>query len=96
MGLKLKTAVDTQNLPYQEAAEWERVLTTDQFLDLPSVLEGRCGPDEFSYELTVVDDNWQHTAVFTDAQVTGEMQAVIRRLTSMARSGSDQGNSFSD
>ena len=90
MGMKLKTAVDTQKLPREEAQEWERVFSDDQFLNLPSVLDNSWGPDAFSYELTVVNESWQHTAVFTDAQVTEDMQPVIRRLTSMARSSPDQ------
>lgn len=96
MGLKLTTALDIKSLPQDEAEAWRRVLTEDQFRQLPSALEDQRGPDGFSYELTVVDENWQHTAVFTDDQVTEEMQPVIRRLIHLARSDPKQGNSIPD
>lgn len=90
IGSKLKTSFDTKKLPGDEAAEWERLLMADQFLDLPSTPEVDGGSDQFSYELTVISGEWQHTAVFTDANVTDEMEPVIRRLTLMARQSPDQ------
>jgi hypothetical protein len=89
MGSKLKTAVDTTQLPAEEAEELERMLTANQFLQLPSKREPAGGFDQFNYELTVITNEWQHTVMFTDAHVTEEMQPVIRRLTKMARQAAE-------
>ncbi len=84
-GLKLKTAVDTTQLPAEEAEEWERVLATNQFLELPPAAEQTSEADQFSYKMTVITSEWQHTAVFTDENASEELQPVLRRLTIMAR-----------
>jgi len=89
LGSKLKTAVDTTQLPAEEAEEWERVLTEDQFLELPPVVEPTMRVDEFSYKMTVITSEWQHTARFTDVNTPEEMQPVIRQLTIMARQSPD-------
>ena len=90
MGSKLKTAVDTTMLPVEEAKELERVLTAEQLTNLPSTSETTGSTDQFNYELTVISGEWQHTAVFSDSQMTAELQPVIRRLTVMARQSPDQ------
>ncbi len=84
-GLKLKTAVDTTQLPAEEAEQIERVLSTNQFLELPPDAEPTAEMDQFSYKMTVITGDWQHTAVFTDANASEELQPVIRRLTVIAR-----------
>jgi len=93
LGSKLKTAVDTTQLPADEAEKWEGVLSTNQFLELPPDADLAVATDQFSYKMTVVTSEWQHTAVFTDASASEELQPIIRRLTVMARQSPTQNSS---
>ena len=77
LGLKLKTTVDTAQLPEEEAETWERILSTSQFLELPPDADPTTEVDQFSYKMTVVTSEWQHTAVFTDASPSGKCCTVL-------------------
>ncbi|MDX1413454.1 MAG: protealysin inhibitor emfourin [Candidatus Promineifilaceae bacterium] len=85
LGTTLKTAVDTAQLPTEEAKDWERVLSTGDFKKLPPKVDSMAEIDQFSYKMTVVTNEWQHTAEFTDVDASEELQPLIRRLTLIAR-----------
>jgi hypothetical protein len=85
MGLQLKTAVDTVQLPAGEAEEWEQSLTAARFFELPSNLDPQSGADRMIYKLTVVTTEQQHTAFFTDEDAPEALRPLLRRLTIMAR-----------
>jgi hypothetical protein len=85
MGLHLQAAVDTADLPSEEAEEWQQALAAADFFNLPSNLEKESGTDAFLYKLTVVTAEKKHTALCTDENMPEELRPLLRRLTIMAR-----------
>lgn len=87
MGLQLKTAVDTSQLPAGEAEALEQSLTAARFFELPSSLDPQSTVevDRLIYKLTVVTTEQQHTALCTDEDAPEELRPLLRRLTIMAR-----------
>ena len=85
MGLHLRTAVDTSQLPASEAEEWEETLNAARFFELPSELRSPSGGDHMIYKLTVITSEQRHTALCTDEDIPDELWPLLRRLTIMAR-----------
>lgn len=93
MGLRLAAAVDTAELPAEEAEEWQQSIDAADFFNLPPGPEGEGGEklqaaggaDAFIYKLTVVTAEREHTARYTDADMPEQLRPLMRRLTIMAR-----------
>ena len=85
MGLRLKTTVNTAELTVEEAQDWEQMLTSAGFFDLPSSLETESGADRLIYKMTVVTTEQEHTALCTDEDAPEDLRPLLRRLTIMAR-----------
>ena len=85
MGLRLKTAVNTAQLPAVEAEAWEQSLTAARFFELPSNLDPESAADRMIYKLTVVTAEQQHTALCTEEDVPEALRTMLRQLTIMAR-----------
>jgi hypothetical protein len=86
-GITLRSAVDTAELPPDQAAELEAFV---EAADLPA-LAARSGPpvaapDRFQYSITVTKDGTTHRLVIGESQVTSELRPLIERMVSLAKS----------
>jgi hypothetical protein len=85
-GIKISAAIDTQELPPEEAEQLCRYVEEAGFFDLPPVPSSPGpGADRFSYSLTVIEGSQQHTVEFSDADVPEELRPLLRKLTLLAR-----------
>ena len=85
MGLHLKTAVESADLTVEEVEEWEQILATAGFFELPSRLESESGPDRLIYSLTVVTTEREHTVQFSDEDAPEEIRPLLQQLELKAR-----------
>lgn len=85
MGLSLKTDLDTSSLSDEEAQAIEQLLADACFFELPSHLTQESGADRFTYELTVVSEEEEHTVYFSEQNAPDEINLLVRHLTALAR-----------
>ena len=85
MGLRLQTAVHADDLPAEEAAEWEQMVNSARFFDLPSNLELESGADRLFYKITVIKAEEEHTVLCSDAAAPESLRPLLDRLTALAR-----------
>ena len=85
MGLRLKTAVDSDHLTAEEAAEWEQMVASARFFDLPSNLGIEGGADRLLYKMTVVTAEQELTVLCTDEDAPEVLRPLLDRLTALAR-----------
>jgi hypothetical protein len=89
MGIPLTANLDTTALPAEEADAIEQMLDEVNFFDLPSDPVNSSGSDRFTYELTVVSEEVEHTVCFSEQNTPAEMDSLVRQLTMLARRPSD-------
>ena len=85
-GMPLKADLDTAALPAAEAEAIEQMLADACFFDLPSDPAQVSEVDRFTYELTVVSEEVQHTVYFSEQTTPLEINTLVRQLTILARS----------
>ncbi len=86
-GITLHSAVDTDALPPDQAAELERLATA---ADIPA-LAARSGPpvgapDRFQYSIALTRDGTTHRLLVGESQVTPELRPLIEHMVNLARS----------
>jgi hypothetical protein len=85
-GMTIKTTVDTDTLPSDEAKELGQLVSAANFFTLPrSINGGGSGADEFHYKLTVQVDELKRTVEATDSTMPDSLRPLVDRLMSMAR-----------
>jgi len=85
-GVQLKTSVDTENLPPEEAEDLRRLvqragLTTARD---PAPQTGR-GADRFQYDLSVARADERVELSLAESEVTPEIRALLDALVKLAR-----------
>ena len=85
MGLSVQTELDTSSLPPDQAEAIENMLVEANFFDLPSDLTQVDTADRFTYELTVVSEDTEHTVCFSEQDAPLEINMLVRHLTLMSR-----------
>ena len=85
MGISVQTEVDTSSLPADEAEAIEHMLDKANFFDLPSDPNRVKEADRFTYELTVISDNTEHTVYFSEQDAPLEINTLVRQLTLLSR-----------
>jgi hypothetical protein len=86
-GITLRSAVDTTELPPDQAAELERLVAA---ANLPA-LAAQSGPpvaapDRFQYSITMAQDGTTHQLVIGESQITPKLRPLIEHMESLARS----------
>lgn len=84
-GLSLRTKIDTNELPPQEADPLKEMVYRSKFFELPHELSSEQGADRFTYRLTVEDAGNTHTVEMKGAAVPDEIQPLLQELTTLAR-----------
>jgi len=86
-GITLRSAVDTTELPPDQAAELEKLV---EAADLPAMAARSeppaAAPDRFQYSISVTRDGRTYRLVIGESQITPELQPLIERMVSLARS----------
>jgi hypothetical protein len=85
MGISVQTEVDTSSLPADQAEAIEHMLDEANFFDLPSDPSRVNEADRFTYELTVISDNTEHTVYFSEQDAPVEINTLVRQLTLLSR-----------
>lgn len=56
------------------------------FNELPTEMTGKAPmPDQFTYQITIETDKWEHTVIAGDTSAPEKMQELIRQLDRIAR-----------
>lgn len=84
-GLHLKAAVDTADLPAEDAQAWEKCLAEAEFFNSPSRLKTEVAADSFIYRLTVVTAEQEHTAEWSEENTPEKLRPMLHQLATMAR-----------
>jgi len=85
-GMTVSGEVDTASLPPEEAQALREMVEAAGVFDLPSKPASPApGADRFRYTLTVEDGERRHTVEVAEAGASDALQALLRRLTVLAR-----------
>lgn len=80
-GVVLRAAVDTEELPVEEA---EALMALLGGSGLPRLARGVRAADQFQYRLEVVRGGRRSRYAFAESQVTPELRPLLERLTELA------------
>jgi len=86
-GLAEPTTIDVQDLPKDQADQFERLIEDASFFDQPSQGEASRGlvPDAQQYTLTVEDGKRSHSVQLSDPVSDPALQALLTRVQAQAR-----------
>ncbi len=87
-GRNVQVSLDTTSLPNAEAEALKNLLQSAEFADLPSEnaeMTGGPGADQFTYELTIVDQATERTVCFSESEAPAEIDQFLRQLMILAR-----------
>jgi hypothetical protein len=85
MGIPVQTEIDTTSLPAEQAETIENMLDEANFFDLPSNPSQVNEADRFTYKLTVISDEAEHTVYFSEHDAPVEINTLVRHLTILSR-----------
>ena len=85
--MRLAIEMTTETLAPAEAEEFETLVDSAHFFDLPPVFKPPMeGADQFQYRLTVEKGDQLHSVETSDSATPENLQPLIDRLTEAARS----------
>jgi hypothetical protein len=85
-GMRFRADFEPNELPEEQARSLLDLLDDMDFYDLPSQLMSDSSmPDQFTYEITVQTEKWEHTVIAGDASAPEKMQELIQLLDRIAR-----------
>lgn len=84
-GIQLTTSVETTQLPPDQAATLDKLISDAGFFDLPErLMPAKPGPDRFEYQVTLTSAQQTHTVVVNDAAAPATLKPLLNYLTTMA------------
>lgn len=85
-GIRVKTMIDTAELPSREATKLCRLVSSSDFFHLPRTMTpSKPAADRFQYTVLVEDSGRAHTIVVSEEQISPSLRPLIERLTKAAR-----------
>lgn len=85
-GVRIATDFKPADLPDEQLRPLLELLDDMDFNELPAQLSGKSSmPDQFTYEITVETNKWEHTVVAGDASAPDKLQELFRLLDRIAR-----------
>lgn len=85
-GLTLKAAVDTDDLPAEQAKQVAGLVEDADFFNLPKVIKTKGpGADRFQYNLTIQDQGKPHSVQVGDGAIPSTLKPLLNWLTDEAR-----------
>ncbi len=85
-GMVLSVVIDTSTLEPALAQQIRLLVEAADFFQLPSVSPSP-QPDRFQYQLSIVEQNRQHTVLVGESAVPGTLRPLLDWLLQMARQG---------
>ncbi len=87
-GITMNKALDTANMPENEAQQLRQLVDAADFFRLPSKIASKGPqPDRFQYRLTLEDKGKQHTVEVGEQAVPGTLSPLLEWLTTAVRRG---------
>lgn len=84
-GMKLSTALNTEELPPEQAAEVDKLVGEAAFFELPErLLPERPQPDRFHYQVTVEAGEKSRSVECSEATVPDSLRPLLNYLTTYA------------
>ncbi|NJP08398.1 MAG: hypothetical protein HC866_02105 [Leptolyngbyaceae cyanobacterium RU_5_1] len=84
-GIPMRATVDTASLPSAEANHLRSLIESANFFRLPSAVAPSAQPDRFQYQLTVAENNREHTVTMGESTVPGTLRPLLDWLMETAR-----------
>ena len=86
-GMRTAASIDSDSLPTEQAQELQALVDAADFFNLPSRIgDSGEGADQFQYIIAIESEGRAHTVECGEGSVPDSLQALLRRLTVMARS----------
>jgi len=85
MGRKVSLSIDIDDLPKEQAELLEDLLDEADFFELPADLTQPTVPDAFTYNITVFDDDEQHSVRCSDSTAPDDLRPLLEELSRQAR-----------
>ncbi|MFZ5909821.1 MAG: protealysin inhibitor emfourin [Chloroflexota bacterium] len=85
MGRTVSLNIDMDDLPEDEAGALRELLDEADFFDLPDDLRRVPAPDEFTYSITVVVEERQHSVRVSDTSMPDDLRPLLNELTKLLR-----------
>ena len=85
-GIRLSADFDPNDLPDEQIRPLLDLLDDMDFRELPAQITGESSmPDQFTYEITVKTNQWEHTVITGDASAPEQLQELARLLDRIAK-----------
>jgi hypothetical protein len=85
-GIPVEISVDESELELDEAVEMHAAIEESRFFSLPTRLPDHSGgADQFSYTITVQDEQNVHTVIASESALPEPLDGFIQRLVRRAR-----------
>ena len=85
-GIRLSADFDPNDLPTEQVRPLLDLLDEMDFDELPEQLTGEPSmSDQFTYQITVKTNKWEHTVIAGDASAPDKVQELARMLDQIAR-----------
>jgi len=84
-GRKAKWSIEIEDLPEEEADALQELLEESDFFELPTNMVRTPAPDEFTYSITVVVEERQHSIHVSDTSMPDNLRPLLDELTSLTR-----------
>jgi hypothetical protein len=85
-GIRIATDFKPDDLPEEQARLLSDLLDEMDFDKLPDNLPGNSSmPDQFTYQITVETEKWQHTIIAGDSSAPEKLQELFRLLDRIAK-----------
>ena len=85
MGRKVSATIDLDDLPDEQAELLDDLLDEADFFELPDDLTKPAIPDAFTYNITVFNDDKQHSVRVSDATAPDDLRPLLDELSKQAR-----------
>lgn len=84
--IQLAAMLDTGSMPTDEANAMERLVDAVDFFSLPDMIStGKAMPDAFSYTITIVTSDRQHTVKVLNEAPFASLQPLLDYLSKVAK-----------
>jgi Emfourin len=84
-GMRLALDLTESDLPEDEWQKLQAAVQQAEFFQLPSKFTEGGQPDRFMYQVTVETETHSHTVELGDGQIPENVQPLIQRLNTLAR-----------
>ena len=86
-GIRLAASIDSKNLPPEQAATLNKMITDTGFFDLPEqIAPTKPAPDRYMYQVVVTSAGQTHSVNVSEAVIPDRLRPLLDFLTTLAMS----------